>query len=359
MRSDEMKPLRRRVVGGEFEIAPDLLVPQARELTTPRAFASGRAALHAIVADAMDSPGVSHVFLPDYLCGSMISAIDDLRCEYSYYPVGLDLRPDIARLSNDLSATESVPAVILVDYFGLIDLSPEIAVLAQAPNRPVIVLDKVQSFFTFNLDAGADYAFTSLRKTLPTPDGAPVLSRRAELYPQTDAEAPFVVEKLVGNLVKAFHGVECLPDSVYIDHTVHGERLLDSDGYYDCAMSAVSRRILSNVDLGRAARARRRNFDYLAAKLRSSGIAPLVSRPAGATPLFLPVLLEDRDRVRAALAEERIFCPVHWPLPERAAVDLEPAHPELWNHGLSLVVDQRYGEPEMDRIAETVGRVHG
>ena len=78
MRSHEMKPLRRRVVGGEFEITPDLLVPRAREQTTPRAFASGRAALHAIVANAMDSLGMSHVVLPDYLCGSMISAIEDL-----------------------------------------------------------------------------------------------------------------------------------------------------------------------------------------------------------------------------------------------------------------------------------------
>lgn len=352
-------PPRGRVVGGEFEITPDLLVPNPREATILRGFASGRAALHAIVADAVKSRAVTHVLLPDYLCGTMISAVDHARCAYSYYPLGLDLRPDMVRLSEVVAAIEGVCAVVLVDYFGLVDLSREIAALSHATQPPVVVLDQAQSFFAFGNNASADYAFTSLRKTLPTPDGAPVLSRYGALLPPTDAEAPFVAEKLIGNLVKAFPGVDRLMDSVYLQYTAAGERLLDSNGWYNCAMSRVSRRILANTDLERTAVARRSNFDYLTARLSSFGVSPLVPRPIDATPLFLPVLLEDRNRVRAALAEERIFCPAHWPWPERVAVDLKPAQPELWNHALSLVIDQRYGEHDMDRIAEIVGRIHG
>ena len=69
--------------------------------------------------------------------------------------------------------------------------------------------------------------------------------------------------------------------------------------------------------------------------------------------LYLPILLEDRDRVQRAMAEEKIYCPVIWPEPE-AAAGVCPVSHAVTKHMLALPCDQRYGEPDMDFFADAL-----
>ena len=67
-------------------------------------------------------------------------------------------------------------------------------------------------------------------------------------------------------------------------------------------------------------------------------------------PLFVPVLLENRDKVRKHLTENKIYCPVHWPKPEGADSN-------IYDMELSLICDQRYGVNDMERIVSVLSEV--
>ena len=88
------------------------------------------------------------------------------------------------------------------------------------------------------------------------------------------------------------------------------------------------------------------NADYLVKKLNEIGIKPILPLLDNHVPLFIPVVLKDRDAVRKAMFQKEIFCPVHWPLDGMNVKRGE----QMSREELSLIIDQRYGRKEMDEI---------
>ena len=77
-------------------------------------------------------------------------------------------------------------------------------------------------------------------------------------------------------------------------------------------------------------------------------------RPAGVTPLGLPVLFADpdaRDATRRALIAERIYCAQHWPSPPPVTAERFPTAVDGAARILTLPCDQRYDEADMARLA--------
>lgn len=340
------------MIGGDFELLPGQV--SAEGGASADAFSSGRAAFYAVLGDAHERFGVTSVLLPEYICGSVITCVEDAQLPYAYYPVGLDLLPDVTALRALVAGAAAPVAVLLVDYFGLTGLPIDPSALGDGA---ITVLDRSHSPYDRALPHGVDYLFATLRKALPVADGGFAVSAHGPLTPVSGCEAPFVAEKLEAALVKAHAEADGLPDDAYLAHGRAGERMLDEERFYECGMSATSARILREADCAAIGARRRENFMALEAMLEPLGIAPLRRLAAGRVPLFLPVALGNRDETRAALAAERVFCPVHWPWP--VGVLAAPPRPEsaLWRNELSLVIDQRYGEHEMRRIAGALGRV--
>ena len=67
-------------------------------------------------------------------------------------------------------------------------------------------------------------------------------------------------------------------------------------------------------------------------------------------PLFVPILLPNRNEVRAHLTKNEIYCPVHWPKPEGCDSN-------IYDLELSLICDQRYGIEDMERIVSVIKEV--
>ena len=76
------------------------------------------------------------------------------------------------------------------------------------------------------------------------------------------------------------------------------------------------------------------------------GIKPLISVPEDAVPFFVPIYLENRNEVRKRMFQQEVFCPVHWPLDGMKV----KCGAKMAAHELSLIVDQRYGQKDMDEI---------
>ena len=74
--------------------------------------------------------------------------------------------------------------------------------------------------------------------------------------------------------------------------------------------------------------------------------------PACDCPLFVPVLVGNRDALRKRLIEQEIYCPVHWPVSRYHQLSKETE--TFYNRELSLVCDQRYTEQDMLRMVDVI-----
>jgi hypothetical protein len=128
----------------------------------------------------------------------------------------------------------------------------------------------------------------------------------------------------------------------------------------DLGMSPLSSLVARTVDAAEIVGARRRNYFLLLGRLRDR-VPPVFGEvPAGACPLFYPLLCEDKAAVAARLLARGIETVDFW----REGHALCPAHefPEtaaLRRRVLELPVHQDLGPEDMARIARDVQEVLG
>ena len=133
-------------------------------------------------------------------------------------------------------------------------------------------------------------------------------------------------------------------DKVYLELFEKGEILINKE--IECSMSGIAEKLYFSVNDEHIKECRLNNAHYLLEELEKIGIHPIFPLGEGCVPLFIPVLLENRDVVRKAMFQKEIFCPVHWPL---EGLDLQRGR-IMSEKELSLIIDQRYGRKELDEI---------
>ena len=330
------------MIGGEFQIAvTDIMNAQNRHFDVPDvyAYSSGRAALYQILKYLKQEKDISHVFLPDYLCSSVLVPIKDLGLDYSFYPI--DEQLELIK-SKFIEQYKKKTVVLLINYFGLKDLSSQIKYIREIDENTIIIEDDVQAYYEFKkpLD-GVDFKFTSLRKTFAVPDGGLVKTKHH--LPIVSTPNTFGQYKAAAALLKSMREGN-FNDQIYLELFEKGESLIDSE--QECGMSQIAEKLYSFMNEDHVKVRRLNNAIYLIDELKKLGIQPLFSLKTDHVPLFIPILIKNRDEVRKAMFQKEIFCPVHWPLD---GMEVKRGG-QMSKEELSLIIDQRYGRKEMDEI---------
>jgi len=337
--------MRSRVIGGEYELIsiPD----KAAKVKECHTYSSGRAALYQILRSIKLT--TTKVWLPDWLCESMIDAVRKTRIDYGFYCLGNDLRMDVELFVKRNRPVNENDVIVLVNYFGLVDVESTINQLRKCGVYSVIIEDDVQALFSFidNKPYTADYRFTSLRKSIATPDGGLVKTQKS--MPVAIQNNTFAPLKLKGALLKS-SATEEGADEVYLKCFEEGEELIEEN--YDSMMSSVSQSIFKNINLDKVAACRKRNAQFLVAKLQELDITPIVPINNNCVPLFVPIVINNRDDLRRTLRQNAIYCPVHWPL--RDDMKNMDRGSFMAENELSLVIDQRYSIEDMQCIADVI-----
>ena len=336
--------MRSRVIGGEFELNA---VPQIEpRFSDYYGYASGRAALYQILKSIKLT--TFKVWLPDWLCESMIDAVRKSGIDYGFYTLDNNLRMDVAAFVEENKPVSEHDVIVLVNYFGLVDVNQTVEELRKLKVYSVIVEDDVQALFSFLVDNHlADYRFTSLRKSIAAPDGG--LVRTSHEMPLVNAPNTFAEHKLKGALIKGAVN-ENTDDDDYLKPFELGEELIEQN--YESVMSDEAARIFAAKDMGFVAYRRKENARFLVAELSKLGIEPLLPIHHDCVPLFVPILIDNRNEIRKELRKNGIFCPVHWPL--REDMQQLPMGRLMAEKELSLVVDQRYTIEDMQSIIEVL-----
>ena len=216
----------------------------------------------------------------------------------------------------------------------------------------------------------ADYAFASLRKTLPLPDGGAVWSPQGlELPPEPGPESGRAatardgtasgpgpdVDRLIAALTR--RGVrggtldEPPPFRAYARSSGLGAGTGAPPGP---AISPVSRALLPHMPVDAWRGRRRRNLEILAAEVGPIGGTRLLPSPPGGVAFAFTLVFDaadDRDRARAALVERAVVPSILWPLDASGEPGVGPADADLSRRILSVHCDQRYDTEDMRRLA--------
>ena len=342
--------MTQKVIGGEYAINPELLKTDKSVYNhiPGHSYASGRTALEAIIYSIMHTrPDAlsGGVLVPDYICDSVTKVIKDIGVGYQFYHIADNMMPDQSLFSR----LGSLRTVILINYFGLLDLQTVIEDIRCSYDDIIIIEDDVQNFFS-EYNRNVDFSFTSLRKWFATPDGAFVKVNN-KIYENAlpsfaNSSSLFSQYKFAGNILKNFS--DYVDDQISLSLLTTGEKELDDNYRYD--MSEASQLIYSHINLRVVANARKRNALFLHNKLLAKDIPHGYN--ADHIQLFVPIFLEKsiRDFLRGKLFENNIFVPIHWP---HVSTELNGDN-DLYDMELSLICDQRYTIEDMSRVMEII-----
>lgn len=329
------------MIGGEFEI--DLSI-QREFVPQPDTYyyASGRTALYQI----MRSLGPQHtkVWMPDWLCHTMVEAADRAKTEVVFYELNSDFKATLEAL--DKSGFRDGDSVLMVNYFGLQDLTLTAKEIKDAYPQAVVIEDDVQAYWSFyeKENPYADYRFTSLRKAFAIPDGGLVKTKRP--MPEVKRPNTFAPLKIEAGVMKLHRGEDGIRDEDYLALFKQGDVLISDN--YDSCMSDESKRLFAGTDFETIKRQRQANAKFIVDGLKKKGMKPMIEMVSDCVPLFIPVVLNNRNEVRRRLFQHEIFCPVHWPL---EGMDVKRGR-MMAETELSLIIDQRYGQKEMEEIID-------
>ena len=332
------------MIGGEFEI--DLSLQREGFVEQPNTYyyASGRAALYQILRSL--APSFNEIWLPDWLCHSMVEAVEKAGFKYIFYALDNDFKPSVEALKH--SGFEDGKIVLIVNYFGLQDHTQTAKNIKVSFPNAIVIEDDVQAYWAFaeKDNPFADFCFTSLRKSLAIPDGGLVKTNKP--MPTAISKNTFSQYKIKAGQMKLNRDKDDIRDKDYLALFEEGERRIDDN--YDSQMSEDAKRLFAGIVFDKVKKQRQDNAAFLLKGLSKIGIKPLIEVSADSVPLFIPVFLENRDVVRERMFQHEVFCPVHWPLEGMNVV----CGSNMAAHELSLIVDQRYYKQDIDLIISLI-----
>ncbi len=316
-------------IGSEFHIVQ---LENGTGLSYPRPGTlvfSGRTALQVVLQQI---PNARTALLPSYCCESMIIPFRKAGIKVSFYEINWGDQVQV-----DLH--DSADILLWCNYFGFRNIMPQF--------DGIIIEDITHSFLSENsFHSHSDYLVASLRKWEPIYCGG---------YCSIVAEGDTPSEEFI-NLKKAAMELKTnyLKTFDKEDKTKYLKLFEESNSwlaehYSKLLIDSWSKEYLNHIDVGEQRRIRRRNatilYEGLTGKVQF--MFPIEDMDC---PLFVPILIPNRDEVRNSLIKNEIYCPIHWPKPEGCKSN-------IYNMELSLICDQRYGVKDMKRIVKIISKM--
>jgi dTDP-4-amino-4,6-dideoxygalactose transaminase len=203
-----------------------------------------------------------------------------------------------------------------------------------------IIIDNSQAFFSrplSNIDT-----FYSPRKFFGVPDGA-------YLYINKKTSRKFdrdISHTHFNHLIKR---IDIDAETGYADFKNNEINFTDRPIKL---MSKLTQRILESFDYVNIALKRRRNFDYLHSKLKSTNSLTLNIKN-DMIPMVYPYLVPNGNKLKKKLIAKKIYVATYWPSVmencEKASFEFT-----LANNTVCLPIDQRYGIDEMTYLCEKI-----
>lgn len=278
--------------------------------------------------------GIKQIAIPDYNCEAVEGAIQKEDCDYYFYPVGRDLKPDISKV-------EDSDWLYIVNFYG--QNSEFIDAVINAHKN--VIVDNVQAFFCKPFK-GADNIYTC-RKFLGVSDGAYLSSQDNQILHEYENLGIDKSSKRLGAVLGRY---EDNAGSHFKEYQEIEEGL---DKLPIRKMSHITHWLLKRIDYEHVISVRNSNFSFLRGKL--NGINEIDVRN-NVGPYVYPLLIKNGSNIRKKLIEKKIFISTLWPNVVRSCGEDSDAF-YLASNLLPIPCDQRYDIDDMSYIVEAIKEV--
>ncbi len=319
-------------------------------------FASGRDALVALVRWGAIRHGWRRVWVPSYYCPEVpaaLAAVADV--------VELLVFPDHAIWAP--TQVGAIPAVrgdvvVLANQLGVRPRPDTDAMEAITAGGVMLIEDHSHDLGSgWAQRSGADYAFASLRKTLPLPDGGAVWSPRGLELPPEPADAGDSAPPATRRLGEAL--ATQLGRSAADGAGPLRFRALARSGSRPSGTGAgqgilpISRALLPGMPVDAWRERRRRHLEILENEVELPPSARLLPAPEGGVGFAFTIVFaghDQRRRAQRALVARAVAPVVLWPLDPFRSRGVGGPDVDLSRRILSIHCDQRYDEADMHRL---------
>lgn len=293
---------------------------------------------------------IDYVLLPAYSCKSVSLAFEEAGLNIKYYDIDLDMKP-VLKISDINSRT----AFLYINYFGKEILNYEqLRELKQMTNDFYIIKDSTQDYFENNVSIYEiiDFEVCSLRKWLPIMDGAVLHIFNYEIEKCGNPiikDESWALERKEAMKLKELYSRSGDSDIKVQYRKIYAT--LNEELYSDkriIEMSTESFEIYNSYDINLMKKVRQENAFVLHNELSVKANSSLYV--SGKCSLYYPVLVEDRDVFQKKLAQQGVFCPVIWPLPQNA-INSSKIAKNISDRILAIPCDQRYNQEDMRNIS--------
>ena len=334
-------------IGSEFDFNSEYLSDKNNALFEIGMLTySGRTAIHIALSDILKDRAIDKAWIPSYCCDSMVQPFRDIGIRAEFYSVEYDSASrKIVRAEFDAGKDD---VVLTMGYFGFCDNGNTELIRKCQDNGTIVIEDCTHSLLSDGR-LSADYQVSSLRKWFPIASGGFVQNAKGSLMPklrQCDSE---IVNMRISAMKEKTEYLEEEKDEELKRSFLHKYKTVNksfSENYINLAIDPWSEEIIKHTDLNAVRLRRRKNAEMLIDNLRKNSAIKLLFTELkdGDCPLFVPIAVNNREKLQKRLAENKIYCPAHWPRHS------QKANSNLYDCELSLVCDQRYNEKDMERI---------
>lgn len=302
---------------------------------------------------------VKRVLLPKYTCQTVCDPFVELGWEIDTYTIDKSLRIDINDIKYHVESFK--PTVIVVHpFYGTSFTFEETETIKEIKDKGIIVVaDYTQSIYCKDHLDFADYVVASLRKWFDCPDGGYIYSTNHKLtdYYNLSENTVFVVPQTDSMYLRDSYfktGNQSLKD---ISIRLNKQAVSGADkNIQPHALSKFGLNRLLNSELEAFAAVRFSNYKYLYNHINQNNVIKFVYTSLDSivsSPLYFPIYCKNRSALQKLLAENKVYAPVLWSVPE-CYKNLDEISQYIYEHILVIPIDQRYGESEMRRISEII-----
>lgn len=273
---------------------------------------------------------ISKLYIPFYTCKSILEPVIKLNIDYEFYHINNDF--EIVSCPN----LEDNERILYTNYYGL--KSIYIKTLADKFKDKLIV-DNSQAFFDLpieNIDT-----FYSPRKFFGVPDGG-------YCYVQTNKEIKFKQDFSEDRIYPHIHRIE-KDASSGLELFREKEKGIANQPIRK--MSALTDRLLANIDYKRVIMKRKKNYLFLSNEFDSINL--LSSKyHQNSVPMIYPLYI-DNYSLRDKLINNHIYIPTYWPNVLEWCDNSDTEYKFAQNL-IALPIDQRYTLKDMKKITSIV-----
>lgn len=306
----------------------------------------GRQAIKAVLQNIPDLEN-KICYLPAYLCHSILQPFKELELNVKFYGM-------VPMVGDSI--------VFIIDYFGTESVISNKAIDMLLDKGNMVIMDITHSIFSktrFESQHKDYYLIASIRKVFPIPDGGIVYHSNSEFLVKTFPPSGHGKNIDAMKLKALNKGSSPIAKSNYRELYNNYETEKDELVILQQKIPGISKQILKKLNISNIIKRRATNLDFLYENINKKWIFLYESREDIKSPFFLPLLFKtqkQRNDVKAQLIKEEIYPPIHWELPKEVPERFFYEY-SLSDRILSLPIDQRYEEKDMQRIAKILNEV--